>query len=236
MKRRVGRPSIYTNDVIRVESRREQNRTNQRRCRERKKLLQKLSEYSTTSLTEEEYRSGIVSFQNQFDYDYFFTGTVDLNQMERDQLNTENRYITDLNQQYELELGFKTERRIGLNTLRKYTERYLQHLTEKNLFERCFVVFEQGKNNKYHTHILFKSNPEKINFDITSENSWLLGKCITVPVENRIQLLSYMVKELKPFSSSNKEQRKIDNWFISGDFSEKSKPVLPNLLTETVHG
>lgn len=222
---RVGRPFKYLTDEIRIESRRIQNKENQRRCRKRRKLLDELNLlYTGPKDFNTQYRNDLVNYTNQFEFNYFFTGTIDLNKIERENLIGLNQQIKRENHEFEMELGFKHERKIGIKSFRKYTERFLQHLSERNLFEHCFVVFEIGKNNKYHTHIMFKSNPGKINFDITSENCWLLGNRITVPIntdEDKEKLLFYCVKEMKPTSTKMSDQNKVDNWFIMGDYKKK---------------
>lgn len=222
-----GRPFKYQDDVTRKENRRIRNRINQQKCRLRKKLNGEIYQNKTINSFNYEYRSGIIEFHEQFEYDYFFTGTVNLYFLEREQLKEQNREILEINKEFNLLLKPKTEKRISLETLKTYTERYLQFLSGKNLFERCFVVFEKGKYNKYHTHILFKSNPEKINFDLTTENSWLLGtQTITVPVTDKKGILSYMTKELKPTSIRNTDQKLIDSWFFRGDYNlDKEKTI-----------
>ena len=220
--RKVGRPLKYGDKSTRTEIRKIQNRENQRKCRMRKKLKEELRLLSKRPLDfNDQYKNDLVKFHQSYEYDYFFTGTVDMNKEGRKLMRDENKQITKFNQEYETEFGYKSDKRIGIKSLRRYTERFLQHLSVKNLFEHCFVVFELGKNNKYHTHILFKSNPKKISFDIISEHCWLLGSCITVPVHtqvDKINLLYYCVKEMKPTSTKIIDQNKIDNWFIWGDF------------------
>jgi hypothetical protein len=217
-----GRPFKYMDEITRKESRRNKNRINQQRCRLKKKLHRGLQNNKTKVSFTDEYRNGIIKFHEQFEYDYFFTGTVDLNYLERKELKKRNTEISNINTEFNLLLKTETGRRISLENLNSYTNKFIQILSEKNLFERCFVVFEKGKYNKYHTHILFKSNPDKINFDLTSENSWLLGtQNITVPVFNKGQILTYMTKELKPHSCKNSDQKLIDSWFIRGDYNLK---------------
>ncbi len=227
--RKVGRPLKYEDEKTRTETRKIQNRDNQRRCRMKKRLKMELTSFfKRTDDFNIQYKNDLVQFHQRFEYDYFFTGTIDPNKLERELLRKENQNINEFIQEYETELGYKTDKRIGIKSLRRYTERYLQYLSQKNLFEYCFVVFELGKNNKYHTHILFKSNLEKINFDITSENSWLLGSCISVPVltqEDKTNLLYYCVKEMKPISTKITDQNKVDNWFIWGDYKKESEVV-----------
>lgn len=240
----VGRPEKYKDENERKEVRRTQNRDNQRRSRKKKKLLDELSSFSTSpNYRNTEYKTNLVNYFKQFDFDYFLTGTIDLNYQERRRLEEENQEIKLLNQTLETNLSFQTERRIGIQSLRKYTEKYIQFLSDRQLIERCFVVFEKGKNRKYHIHILFCSNPNVIDFDKISENRWLVGKSITIPIstnDNKENLLGYCVKELNPSSNKVDDLNKIDNWFISGDFEvdrnkNHKQPIsekIPITLTE----
>jgi hypothetical protein len=225
--RRVGRPLKYRDETTKTEIRKIQNRENQRKCRMRKKLKDELRLLSKSPLDfNDQYKNDLITFHKRYEYDYFFTGTVDMDKEERKVMGVENQQITKFNQEYETEFGYKTDKKIGIKSLRRYTERFLQHLSEKNLFEHCFVVFEMNKNYKYHIHILFKSNPEKINFNITTKKSWLLGQQnITEPVFDKEGVLKYMVKELKPTSTKITDQNKVDNWFIWGDFKKESEVV-----------
>ena len=122
---KVGRPIKYTNDTERTVTRRKQNRDNQRRCRLRKRINKEEDIVKKTNReVNNEYRTNIVDFNNQFEYDYFFTGTVDLNQIEKNELNRMNKEISELNQEYHTEFGNLTEKKVGIKSLRKYTERY----------------------------------------------------------------------------------------------------------------
>jgi len=141
-----------------------------------------------------------------------------------------NQQIDQDNQEFETETGYIIERKVGLQSIRKYTEKYLQFLSELNLIKRSFVVFEIGKNNNYHVHIMFQSNTNKINFINTTENSWLMGNSITLPITetetDKTKLIGYCLKELKPSSSKIIEMNKVDNWFISGDYKIKKDTIL----------
>lgn len=219
---KVGRPVKYTDEYERNETRRIQNRENQRRCRKRKKLLNELQSFSTTQNNRnKEYRINLVDFFKQFDFNYFFTGTIDMNYVEKEKFNERNNEIKQLNLTLQTNLSYETERKIGIKSLREYTEKYIKHLSDLKLIERCFVVFEGGKNKKYHIHILFGSNPNLIDFDRTTENRWLFGNSITIPIltqYDKENLLSYSVKELNPSSTKMDDLNKIDNWFFTGDY------------------
>lgn len=228
---KVGRPTKYTNDIERTEVRRKQNMENQRRCRMRKRINKEVDiVLKTNKELNNEYRTNIINFNNQFEYDYFFTGTVDLNQVERNELNKMNKEVSELNQEYYTEYRNLTDKKVGIKSFRKYTERYIHFLSERQLIERCFVVFEVGTNGKYHTHIMFKSNSEKINFDVLSENRWLLGNSLTIKIDsNKDQrnLLQYCTKEMKPTSKKITDLNRVDNWFIWGDYIQNKELVKP---------
>ncbi|MGE0020827.1 MAG: hypothetical protein AB7S72_14235 [Draconibacterium sp.] len=223
--RKVGRPLKYLDENTRIEVRRKQNRENQRNCRKRKKLIEEIN-FSLTDPTIRiiQYKNEIVKYFNSFDYDYFFTGTIDLKYNEKEHLKQINKEIKDLNQLLETNMSFEVERKIGIKSLRKYTDKYIQFLTEKNLLERCFVVFELGKNHKYHVHIMFKSNKNYRNFVNFTENRWLVGTSITIPIKNyldKTNLVNYCVKELNCCSNKITDLNRVDNWFISGNFDKK---------------
>jgi len=220
--RKVGRPEKYSTNETRREIRRKQNRENQRKCRLRKKLWEEINTLEVTFLSG--YTTTLSNYINQFEFDTFFTGTFDMNKFQREEMNKENKEIEELNVEFDLIGSFVSEKHISIQSLRKYTEKYLNTLYQKDLFIRCFVVFEKGKNNKNHVHILFKSNDKKINFVDTTENSWLIGHSISVPIDtfqDQIKLVGYSMKEFKPLSNSVREQNKIDNWFLVGDFKQK---------------
>ena len=219
--RKVGRPEKYPTNEKRSEIRRKQNRENQRKCRMRKKLLEDVMTISYNSL--KNYNKSLSNYFNQFEFDTFFTGTFDYNKIQRQEIEKQNNEIIELNKEFNLENSLVTDKHISIQSLRKYTEKYLNVLYQKDLFIRCFVVFEKGKNNKNHVHILFKSNNKKINFINTTENFWLIGNSISVIIETKedqLNLIGYCLKELKPLSTSITDQSKVDNWFLLGNFEQ----------------
>ncbi len=228
-KKRVGRPNLYTDEYIQHETRKTQNRNNQRRHRRKEKLFKELDIIRTTNKDfDTQYRNNLVNFNKQFQWDYFFTGTIDPNYFEKELLKEINNDIQEQNQKLETDFSYQIEKKIGIKSLRRYTEKYINFLTGINLIERSFVFFELGKNNKYHVHILFKSDDRKINFINTTETSWLVGTSITLPIEtenDKETILKYCVKELKPSSSKITDMNKVDNWFLSGDFSKNKNHI-----------
>ena len=64
-------------------------------------------------------------------------------------------------------------------------------------------------------------------FENYSEDHWLMGISLTNPIEteqDKIKKLTYCVKQLQPSSHKIQDLKKIDNWFIEGDF-EPNKPL-----------
>jgi len=224
---KVGRPVKYLDENIRYETRRTQNRENQRNCRKRKKVYEEIESFCTLPINkDEQYRTNLVNFFKQFDYDYFMTGTVNPNFIEKDKLKKINEEIRYLNQTLESDLSYQVERKISIKSLRKYTEKYIQHLSDLKLIKRCFIVFEVGKNRKFHVHILFKTNLNVIDFNITSENRWLVGTSITEPIlteQDKVNLFDYCMKELNPSSNKIQDVHKIDNWFFFGDYEKQNE-------------
>ena len=225
IKKRVGRPNIYEDEYIKSETRKTQNRNNQRRHRRKKRLFKELDIIRTTNNDfDRQYRNNIIQFNNQYEWDYFFTGTIDPNHFQREMLKEINYEIKEQNQKLETEFSFHIEKKIGIKSLRRYTEKYIDFISKLNLIERSFVFFELGENYKYHVHILFKSNDEKINFTTTSKNSWFLGTTKVEPIktqQDQERILKYCSKELRPSSSKITDLNKVDNWFLSGDFRKK---------------
>jgi hypothetical protein len=220
----VGRPPIYQSDILRNDNRRIQNRNNQRKCRRRKKIFEEVNKINKSFY--ENYHRNIIDFIGCYDFDYFFTGTVDLRKNEREELNNINNEIKIINKTYGTEFNLNTEKKISINSLRKYTDRYIEFLNTKQMIERSFIVFEKGKNNKFHVHIMFKSNENKINFETMTENSWLIGNSITLPIDtpkDKLNIIKYCLKELKPTSEKREDIDRVDNWFITGCFP-KNEP------------
>ena len=82
---KVGRPNKYQSEELRKEVRKQQNRINQQRRRRRIKLLQDMELFSSDNLSDG-YRNTLANYINQYDFDYFFTGTVDPNKSQSQQL------------------------------------------------------------------------------------------------------------------------------------------------------
>jgi len=226
---RVGRPIKHEDREQYQEIRKEQYRVSKRRCRKKKKVIEDI-DLMTPSQFNKKYQTDLMNYINQYEFDYFFTGTIDITKMEKQELWDTNQQIDQDNQKFETETGYVIEKKVGIQSLRRYTEKYLRFLSKLNLVKRSFVVFEIGKNNNYHVHIMFQSNSNKINFETTTENSWLMGNSITLPIieteTDKTKLIGYCLKELKPSSSKISDMNKVDNWFLSGDFSIP-KEIIP---------
>jgi hypothetical protein len=227
----VGRPPIYENDESRKESRRIQNRETQRKCRLRKKLIEVTKSVSLSPQEKDKrYKKELIKYLSRFKFNYFFTGTIDPDFMERRRLKTLNEEINRINLTLETDLNYQIDKKVGIKSLRKYTENYIQFLTNRGLILRCFVVFELCKNNKYHVHIMFQTLDGIRNFNTYSEDHWLMGISLTNPIEtelDKVKLLTYCVKKLQPSSRKIHNMNLLDNWFLEGSFSRN-----PNMKNE----
>jgi len=207
-----GRPIKYENEETRIEERRRQNRESQRRYR----LFHKINNYEefvkiSPFEYDKRYIKGIVDHFKRFDYNFFFTGTIDLNYVEKQKNNESNDQVVII------------ERRIGINSVKNYTTKYVQYLFDKKQIDRCFCVIEEGKNKNYHVHILMNFTEVSIEPENYLKNHWLIGTSWTLPVDDKIKLFNYVCKELRPSSNLNRDLNKVDNWFFRGDFT---KPVI----------
>jgi len=215
---KVGRPRKYFDDETRKSVKTIQNRESQRRLRLKKKVKEEIkSLLSSPKDINTQYREGIVELFSKYNFNYFFTGTLDPNYLKKREIKEYNEEIKELNKLLDTDLSFQVEKKIGINSLRKYTERYIQYLNDRQYIKRWFVVFELGKNYKYHIHIMFETNKNKWNFKNYSEDHWLLGTSITEPIiseQDKLTLLSYCVKEFNPKSHKITDMNKMDNWFF----------------------
>lgn len=220
IKHKVGRPIIYQTTNERLVVRKKQNRINQRRCRLRKQRMKEIqSSTQTNKKRNDDYINNILNFFGQYQYNYFFTGTYDPSIEERNERILRNKEINKNNNTFGLDIPFEIENKIGINSLRRYTEKYLQFLFNLNILNRSFVVFELGKNKKYHVHIMMNSKPDIVNFENITENSWLLGSSITEPIINTPDIWNYILKEFNTTSNQRTSVNIIDNWFFYGDYS-----------------
>lgn len=210
---RLGRPPKYKDEETRKKVRREQNRRNQRKCRLRKKLKKEIEPFVSDPIEMDmKYKEEMVKHFNNFDFNYFFTGTIGTNSYERKELK--NYKCDNLNYLLESSLMNQIVKKTTIKSLRNYTEKYLESLSSKGLITRWFVVFEMGNDNKYHVHIMLGTNNTDYEFMDYSENHWLLGRSLTIPInteEDKLKTLNYCVKEFKPSSYSIKDLNKIDN-------------------------
>lgn len=228
IKSKVGRPTKYQSNEERIKVRRKQNKVNQQRCRRRKKLLKEIFSESNCDFTQS-YRNALISYIEKHEYDYFFTGTIAPKQVEYEQLVHDNDEIDKLNMDLDLLLSYKTTRRIGINSLRAYTEKYLGHLCEKDLIEKCFIVYEEDTRKNLNVHILFKCNAKTHDFKRLSENKWLLGLSLCDPIkseEDKHNKVNYMVKQINCHATKKSDLNKVDNWFCYGEFDMKKATVL----------
>jgi hypothetical protein len=221
--RKVGRPPLYLYEEDRINIRREQNRTNQRKCRLKNKLYKEVKNLSKPINFNKKYQDDIVhSFMN-YGFNTLFTGTIDLNHLEQDELDLMNKEIDKINQELQIELTHLTGRRTTIQSLKDYTERYIQFLYGRNVIDRSLVFFEIGDNLNIHTHIILNSKTDYQDLKLILESGWLIGVSMTSkPIrsqDEKERVIRYGVKELKPTSSKLNEQKKVDNWFFIGEYS-----------------
>jgi hypothetical protein len=220
--RKVGRPPLYLNEEDRINTRREKNKNSQRKCRLKKKLHKQVKNITLPINFNKKYQEDIVhSFMN-YGFNTLFTGTINLNHLEQDELEVMNKEVDKINQELQIELTHFTERRTTIQSLKDYTERYIQFLYSRNVIDRSLVFFEIGDNLNIHTHIILNSRTNYQDLKLILESGWLIGVSKTSrPIRNneeKEKVIRYGVKELKPKSSKSNEQKKIDNWFFIGEY------------------
>ncbi len=220
--RKVGRPPLYLYEDDRINTRREQNRTNQRNCRLKKKLHKEVKNLSKPINFNKKYQDDIVNSFCRYGFNTLFTGTIDLNHLEQDELDVMNKEVDKMNQEFQIELNHFKERRTTIQSLKDYTERYIQFLYSREVIDRSLVFFEIGDNLNIHTHIILNSKTNYQDLKLILESGWLIGVSKTSkPIRNneeKEKVIRYGVKELKPTSSKSNEQKKIDNWFFIGEY------------------
>jgi hypothetical protein len=220
--RKVGRPPLYLYEEDRINIRREQNRTNQRKCRLKKKLHKELKNITQPINYNKKYQEDIVQSFMNYGFNTLFTGTINLNHLEHEELDLMNKEVDKMNQELQIELNHFTGRRTTIQSLKDYTERYIQFLYSRNVIDRSLVFFEIGDNLNIHTHIILNSKTNYQDLKLILESGWLIGVSKTSrPIRNQEEkekVIRYVVKELKPTSSKLNEQKKIDNWFFIGEY------------------
>lgn len=220
--RKVGRPPLYLYEEDRINRTRERNKINQRNCRLKKKLHKEVKNITLPINFNKKYQEDIVhSFMN-YGFNTLFTGTINLNHLEQDELDVMNKEVDVINQELQIELTHFTERKTTIQSLKDYTERYIQFLYSRNVIDRSLVFFEIGDNLNIHTHIILNSKTNYHDLKLILESGWLIGVSNTSrPIRNQEEkerVIRYGVKELKPTSSKLNEQKKIDNWFFIGEY------------------
>ena len=220
--KKVGRPPLYLYEDDRINTRREQNRNNQRNCRLKKKLHKQVRDITQPINFNKKYQEDIVNSFKNYGFNTLFTGTINLNHLEQDELEVMNKEVDKMNQELQIELNHFKERRTTIQSLKDYTERYIQFLYSRNVIDRSLVFFEIGDNQNIHTHIILNSKTNYQDLKLILESSWLIGVSNTSePISNneeKEKVIRYGVKELKPTSSKSNEQKKIDNWFFIGEY------------------
>jgi hypothetical protein len=221
--KKVGRPPLYLYEDDRINTRREQNRNNQRNCRLKKKLHKQVRDITQPINFNKKYQEDIVNSFKNYGFNTLFTGTINLNHLEQDELDVMNKEVDKMNQELQIELNHFTRRRTTIQSLKDYTERYIQFLYRRNVIDRSLVFFEIGDNQNIHTHIILNSKTNYQDLKLILESGWLIGVSKTSePIRNneeKEKVIRYGVKELKPTSFKSNEQKKIDNWFFIGEYN-----------------
>jgi hypothetical protein len=223
MNKKVGRPLIYIDDDSRKEAKRNQDRKNQKKCRERKNRKKPILEFCGNKNREwnKQYQDNLIEFFSVFNYDYYFTGTVALNDRDRNELRIINDEIRLLNNYLGTDFGYKIGKKTGIRSLERYTEQYVDFLIKNGAIDRCFWVIETGKFNNYHIHMILKLRYDSLEFAKQFESKWLMGKSLIEPIigdDGFANVIEYMVKELIATSQKENDKIKIDNWNFAGDF------------------
>ncbi len=220
--RKVGRPPLYLNEEDRINTRREKNKNSQRKCRLKKKLHKQVKNITLPINFNKKYQDDIVHSFMKYGFNTLFTGTINLNHLEQDELDIMNKEVDKINQELQIELTHFTERRTTIQSLKDYTERYIQFLYGRNVIDRSLVFFEIGDNLNIHTHIILNSKTDYQDLKLILESGWLIGVSKTskpiISQEEKEKVIRYGVKELNPTSSKSNEQKKIDNWFFIGEY------------------
>lgn len=234
---KVGRPQKYKTEDARKEALRNQNRINQIECRKRKRL--KMLEQKFLGIINKQtnknnnkiyhvknnkfnydYREALMNFFSKFKFDTLFTATLNpSNEMKNNMKNFKN-HINYQTQLHEHVFNSNISQKMGMDLFIKKTKQYVDTLSEKNLFERCFGVFELGKNNQIHVHILFKKTEHIRSFNTLLKNHWKIGISHTTNKQKteKDTKVGYCLKELKALSSKKRDMLMIDSWFFEGNF------------------
>lgn len=239
---KVGRPQKYKTEEDRKEAKRIHDRINQRECRRRKRIkeLEKEIERIVISNKESlkcnknihqvkskkgniEYRESLASFFGKFEYDTLFTGTLNPTKKDYNKVKKVEKDVNYQTQRHERIFDTNPSQRLGINAFIKSSDRYINDLLKNGLFKRCFGVFELGKNNNIHIHILFKKGDNVKNFRGLLKKKWMLGNSHTKAIKQKEanRMISYCVKDLKPFSSNKKDLINVDYWLFEGNFDKQ---------------
>jgi hypothetical protein len=227
--KKIGRPKKYLTEKDRILNRREQNRKNQQKCRLKKKLFLKSKENLNNHKT---YKDWLNDFFSQFGFNYFFTGTYN-SMYKNDYINFENtKEYRDFINENNIDFDLNNIKCIGINSLRRYSEKYISYLQDKMLIEKSLVFYEYGKENKIHVHMLLKTPNPVINFKLSSEKYWLIGKSKTKHIFDVKNLIDYCIKEIDLDAKGQKSIQQLDNWHFYGDYSDilKNKNLIKPLI------
>jgi hypothetical protein len=234
-----GRPKKYKTEEERKEVRRNQNRLNQIACRKRKRikmLEQKFSGiFNKQKQTKKnnnkiynvknnkfnyDYREALMNFFGKFEFDTLFTATLNPSNKKKNEIKNSINQIDYQTQIHEHVFNANILQKMGMNLFIKKTKEYIDTLSEKKLFERCFGVFELGKNNQIHVHIVFKKSEYIKSYNKCLKNHWKIGISHTTKINKteKDTSVGYSLKELKALSTKKRDMLMIDSWFFEGNY------------------
>ncbi len=229
---KVGRPQKYKSEEERKDAKRVQDRVNQRECRRRKKIKKLKNEIERIVNTNKsihrtiskkdnmEYRKSLLSFFGKFEYNTLFTGTLEPTMRQKNKIKEVKSDDSYQIQRHEYVSEIKVSQKMEMNLFIKKTKEYIDTLANMKLFERCFGVFELGKNNRIHVHIVFKKTEHIRNFSKLLKNHWKIGISHTTNKKKNEKdaKVEYCLKELKALSSKKRDMLMVDSWFFEGNF------------------
>jgi hypothetical protein len=221
-----GRKVKYSDRVEYKNVRRIQNRDNQRNTRSRKKVEKDIVKYNLTPKEiDNRYQKEIIKYGMGYEFNTYFTGTIDLKRVQKEEIRMYNREVQKFNEENGTNFDYIIKNYGSIESLRRYTIKNIEFLMGKKYLDRCMLFFETGLNDNVHTHILINSKVDKSVIGLILEICWLMGLSkVSKPIENeedKFKVLRYSVKELKPSSTNDKVLRKVDNWCLIGNYNRR---------------
>ena len=117
--RKVGRPPLYLYEEHRINSRREQNRINQRNYRLKKRIYNDVKKISKSIDFNYKYQNDIVQSFMNYGFNNLFTGTINLSSIEEEELILINKEIDKINQELQIELPYFQKKKNNNSIIKK---------------------------------------------------------------------------------------------------------------------